>query len=293
MATAKFNLSLEHILVAVAELGKLHGSMYGLKQTDRSGFDAICEQLHESRFVFDSTAEEWDRRLRIGPQRATAAVRKAQQNGDGDVVPEWFLKRLEEVLSDTFGYQKKTALRQSEPLAIMCHGDFLRNNIAFQYIDETDDVPQRAMLFDFQTLRYASPALDLATFMVNSTGFAVRQQHFDRIFGTYHTALLQHFRRVTMLPPDAPAPDHLSVDNMLREYALYLPYGLSIGGSFLPVLHVPDDIAFEDYAGRSVESEIEDAWKRGGEALDAELQAIVEEMYRLYERFDLELKEEF
>lgn len=158
---------------------------------------------------------------------------------------------------------------------------------------QSDDVPQRAMLFDFQTLRYASPALDLVTFMVNSTGLAVRQPHFDRIFGTYHTALLQHFRRVTLQPPDAPAPEYLSIDNLLREYALYLPYGLSIGGCFLPVLHVPDDTSFEDYAGRSVESEIEDAWKRGGDALDAELQAIVEEMYGFYERFGLELKEEF
>lgn len=132
MSTSTVNLSLEHILVAVAELGKLHGTMYAKKHTNPDEFRQLCDGLRESRFVADHTIGEWDRRLRIGPQRATAAVR-ADTNA---AVPEAFLQRLEAMLADTFQYQKRTAMRRREPLAVLCHGDFLRNNIAFKYIDE-------------------------------------------------------------------------------------------------------------------------------------------------------------
>lgn len=133
MSHSKVNLSLDHIQVAVAELGKLHGTMYGLKHTDGARFASICSQLCESRFVLDGTSEQWDRRLRIGPQRATAAVRAHDKLHGTVTVPEVFLQRLESVLAETFRYQKRVALRRVEPLAILCHGDFLRNNIAFKY----------------------------------------------------------------------------------------------------------------------------------------------------------------
>lgn len=135
---------------------------------------------------------------------------------------------------------------------------------------------------------------DLATFMVNSTGAAVRQPHFAGIFGAYHTSLCQHFTSVTGIPmTSVDFPEHLGADNMLREYALYLPFGLSIGASFLPVLHVPDETPFVEYALRTVEADVADAWARGGDILDAELRAIVTDMFALYERFQLQLSDEF
>lgn len=47
------------------------------------------------------------------------------------------------------------------------------------------------MMFDFQTLRYSSPMVDLATFIANSTGVDVRKPHFDDIFRSYHTELVK------------------------------------------------------------------------------------------------------
>lgn len=118
-----------------------------------------------------------------------------------------------------------------EPLAIICHGDFLRNNIAFKY-ETPDDVsrgktincppgkhslrasdddsfnkihliysrpphchpqlehPIDVTMFDFQTMCYTSPMMDLATFMANSTGKDVRGPNFEIIFRAYHTELI-------------------------------------------------------------------------------------------------------
>lgn len=49
------------------------------------------------------------------------------------------------------------------------------------------------MMFDFQTLRYASPMVDLTTFMANSTGVDIREKHFDKIFSTYHTSVVETY----------------------------------------------------------------------------------------------------
>lgn len=49
-----------------------------------------------------------------------------------NVIPKEFLKNLEELLEDPYAYQKKKTF-SSGPFHTYCHGDFLRNNIAFKY----------------------------------------------------------------------------------------------------------------------------------------------------------------
>lgn len=55
------------------------------------------------------------------------------------------------------------------------------------------------MMFDYQTLRFASPMVDLTTFMANSTGTDVRSQHFDEIFKAYHDALIENYCKLAKL----------------------------------------------------------------------------------------------
>lgn len=47
------------------------------------------------------------------------------------------------------------------------------------------------MMFDFQTLRYSSPMIDLAVFLANSTGTDIRSTHFSFIFKTYHEEVIK------------------------------------------------------------------------------------------------------
>jgi hypothetical protein len=63
-------------------------------------------------------------------------------------------------------------------------------NIIFPSI-QTPHAPVGAMMFDFQTLRYASPMIDLATFLANSTGTDIRSSHFSFIFKTYHEEVIK------------------------------------------------------------------------------------------------------
>lgn len=117
-------------ILKVRALGCFHGEFYALKHTEPSKFDALKGNFEESRFRFDRTSDEWDTLLKIGPKRAVQSVR--DNNSVEQVIPEGFLCKLEKMLADPFNYQRRS-VQPNEPLAILCHGDYLRNNIAFTY----------------------------------------------------------------------------------------------------------------------------------------------------------------
>lgn len=167
-------------------MGRFHGLFYGLKLNDPKQFQEISKQFEESRFRNEKTSHEWDTVMRIGPKRATRSVRNHPD--DSSYVPESFLQKLEIVLDDPYNYQKRM-VQPKEPFAVLCHGDYLRNNIAFKY--DANENPIDSMMFDFQTIRYSSPMIDLSEFIATSTGTDVRTKNFDYIFSTYYTELIK------------------------------------------------------------------------------------------------------
>ena len=63
--------------------------------------------------------------------------------------------------------------------------------------------PTDVMMFDFQTLRYASPMMDLVTFMSLSTGHQIRHENFNQIFKCYMdnvTKVIQEITHITEIP---------------------------------------------------------------------------------------------
>lgn len=132
--------------------------------------------------------EIWDAVMKVGPKRGTQAVRERRELKK--VIPESFLKKIEALCVNPMKYMK-AKVQPREPLATICHGDFLRNNIAFLYDEKEPHSPNKAMMFDFQTLRYSSPMLDLTTFLANSTGTNIRSPNFTFIFKTYHEEVIK------------------------------------------------------------------------------------------------------
>lgn len=178
--------------------------MYALKLTDADTFNAMKNRLVIAKYRDEPcTSLEWSLFMELGIRRATASVRasEAAQN----IVPETFLKRLEQIM---YGAQefRKSQLQPIEPIAIICHCDYLRNNIAFRYDDNGKAI--EAMMFDFQTMCYASPMIDLCTFMANSTGYKLRNKHFHTIFAAYHESLITNFLAATKWK-DNDIPDYL------------------------------------------------------------------------------------
>lgn len=285
MAPMVVNLPLEYCLLSVQALGRFHGECYALKEQHRESFDSIIGKFKEARYGSDPGNMKWADIMKTGPVRAVKATR---ESAFGKLIPDEFLQKLAALLSDPWEYQKKSVVPE-EPLAVICHGDYLRNNIAFKYADgKTPDKPTHAMMFDFQTLRYASPMIDLATFIANSTGYDVREKHFETIFKTYHDELVQTLCSIIECDQDD-LPQHYSYESFLREFTHYYIYGFLIASSFLMILHEPMEniFAMEEL---TVEETIQDAMKRGGAALDNELAAMVYEIYKLHLNFGMEVR---
>lgn len=119
-------------VLPVKLIADFHGIAYALKLNNRPAFDAIKDKFREARYHEGACFGAYETVIRNGPLRGTRSVR---EHNDDCKVPEEFLKKLETVLNDTIQYQKDKFL-PVEPMAVLCHGDFLRNNIAFKYSDE-------------------------------------------------------------------------------------------------------------------------------------------------------------
>lgn len=204
MSKSSVNLSLDHILTAMKALGKFHGASFALKVTDRPRFNELRKKIGKS-FLDDRLHPLHEQMFKNGIHRALKYFR---QSDDAANVPDVFLKKLEHVLvedDNLFEYMRSRSI-PNEPMAVICHGDFLRNNIAFAY--DNDGLATKAMLFDFQTVLYTSPMLDLCVFMANSTGQEIRKKHFNEIFRTYHDAVIAVFLNRTGLNAND-VPDYM------------------------------------------------------------------------------------
>lgn len=201
MTKDKYNLSLEHTLLAVKYLADFHALGFALSTTDRSTFDRLTEGLEESRFATDEIHPEWALTLKYGLERSIKSARKYQKT-----VPHSFLDMYGDLFTNSQQYCRQL-VRPKEPYVTLCHGDYLRNNVAYKYAADDEDCqhPLDIMMFDLQTMRVSSPMLDLVVFLCLSTLTEVRYQHFEEIFRTYCNQLKESYEKLTQLP----VPDYL------------------------------------------------------------------------------------
>lgn len=102
------------------------------------------------------------------------------------------------------------------PLAILCHGDYNRNNLLFRY-DDTGR-PVDALAFDLANVRYGSPALDLSFLLYMNTDRRLRDEHWDELLDTYCAALAE---AVSDAADVVRVPDRSQVDAEMRVNGIY------------------------------------------------------------------------
>ncbi|XP_018315464.1 uncharacterized protein [Mycetomoellerius zeteki] len=216
----KYNTPLEYTLAAMREIGRFHGKGYAMKELQRENFFAIVEQLQEIKY--DRNQNE--NCIIFLNLTATRAVEYLRNQGYDTA----FCDKTEALLSNAFDEVMIKTVKSREPLSTLCHGDFILDNILFKM---ENDGQYRAMLIDFAFLRYATPVVDLSTYLCLSCSNEIRKDKFFEIVRVYHDALKEY-----LLEANIWDSEKYSYDALLDDYKRGGLFGFVIASFYLPVL---------------------------------------------------------
>jgi len=192
-------LDYDHCAVTLRQLARYHAVSYGMKKLETSRFHAMVKNIRTQKFGQSSHGD-------ISYFFKTTSYRAVKYLEGRQEMDQATVDRLKNRLEHA-GQHLVELMEPKEPLAVLCHGDFCRNNILFRY---ESGKPCDAVLCDFQNVNYASPAIDLSVFMYLNTSLELRNQHWDDLFGEYHATLTRNLARIL----------GCSVDELLLDYGL-------------------------------------------------------------------------
>lgn len=224
----------EHIAVALEGLARFHAMSYAMKKKDLQTYEErIVMQIRDARrFVkkqatFDQMDEEYPRVLRYNIILLLDKFEKKQLNEDG-VYTEKIRRVMERI--DNCSELLSELLSPDEPLAVLCHGDFNRNNMLFRY--DSNNRPSGVKFFDFQNPYYASPAIDLSFFMFVNASPELWANCWDDMFFIYHRTLLEAISEFLNCPQEALHPE-FSLEAFKHQFSKYCLYGFMLATCFI------------------------------------------------------------
>jgi len=211
MVDHQLSLDFEHLTVALRTLAKFHGLSYRAKRDNLKKFKEIISEVKETQW---SESGEWILHPSVLLNLYSVALdwlkkRHAESDDSNcdDNVVEWIRKFESELLADPLQMLKRFT-SPLEPLAVLCHGDFNRNNLMFRYDDSGR--PVDVLPFDMATIRYGSLAIDLSFFLYLNTDRQTRDDHWDELLDVYCAALAEE-------AGDVPVPNRNQIDAEMHE----------------------------------------------------------------------------
>ncbi|XP_033223468.1 uncharacterized protein LOC117177088 [Belonocnema kinseyi] len=179
ICSKKANLQMEFVLAAVQEIARFHAKSYILKNKQPKEFFNFIEEINKlnSRILASK-----DSCIMIGANAIGARIVNYLRRENYD---KEFCDKIEPILVNACDQIVNNIKRSEEPLTVLCHGDFLRNNIVFKKID--DQI--KAKVIDFGAIEYNSPGTDLSKFLILNCTREVRTSKLNFVIDAYHKAL--------------------------------------------------------------------------------------------------------
>lgn len=200
---------------------RFHSLSYRAKHLDRIKFMDLVAKVKDTHWNDDGQWLMIDGQIEDLLSLPLDMLKVRRSNGGEDD------QRAQRFRTELLADMKKTLRRvmePTEPLSVLCHGDFNRNNLLFRY--DEGGRPVDALAYDMATVRYGSPALDLSFFLYMNTDRRTRDDHWDVLLDAYCETL-------ATAVGDIPVPDRGRLDDEMREHSFY---GLAHGSFFLRIM---------------------------------------------------------
>lgn len=186
MLDKKQSLDMPHICLVLKELGRFHGLSIAVKNQNPQKFADLKSSVKETVFTSLATGN-FNSILTKGWKAALGIARKTFAKEDLQIIEAFFGN-----VWDKMG----TLATPEEPHAVILHGDAFINNILFHYPSgQTEDIPDKLCLIDYQMSRYGSPALDLSFFLIRYC-VECSEQNYRHLLTVYHDSLREFVREL-------------------------------------------------------------------------------------------------
>ncbi|XP_054264847.1 uncharacterized protein LOC128987836 [Macrosteles quadrilineatus] len=214
------DLDFDHCAMAFKKLGEFHALSFVAKQLNPKAFYQNVNQLIETR-LFDDNKEDANDLYVLSFNRASEELLK-----NGEFIDEivGFKNKLK---CDSQSYLKHLVTAE-EPMAVICHGDFCRNNILYKY--DQSGTPVDVKFFDLATSRYSSPMIDFSFFFFLNSSQESRKQNREKYLSIYYEALS------SAVPAEVKVP---SFEDFKEEFLRKAVYGFMISIFFKPAMMDP------------------------------------------------------
>uniref|UniRef100_A0A0K8TB43 CHK kinase-like domain-containing protein n=3 Tax=Lygus hesperus TaxID=30085 RepID=A0A0K8TB43_LYGHE len=245
-------LDLQHLKIALRNLGRFHGHSYKAKTTCASYFSKVKDLRP---IAFD---EEFDALLFATTCRGIKGLIEGKYNST--------LKTLQETLQG--GRQVLKSLKTpEEPFAVVCHGEFHKSNMLFCY-DSCGEVSD-AVFLDLQMSLYSDPSTDISFLLYMNTTSELRSRHWDELLERYWDGV------VSVMPDPG-----FDFEQFLSNFERKAMYGYLPTSIFLPILleDFQADVSIKEFLQQPLSERVELLEEFGGEEATKALTEIVKDL---------------
>ncbi|CAB3365145.1 Hypothetical predicted protein [Cloeon dipterum] len=251
LATPPANLSFDHARLAMEKVAVMHALSYSLAAHEPQTYQTIIGSMKDNRF--DGAGDGFDVSfLKATAQRGLGPLRSRPECAD-------IVAALDKQFEDALGMQRRLLTAYDKKTDVICHGDFLRNNILYKH---KDGKAVDACLIDFATIRVASPCSDLVLFIYMSIDPAVLEgDGLEKILRIYYDTLKNTLGAMGKVAD----PWGGKFEDLVNDFARCTPLAYSIITFFLPLMMAPkEDFHMEAMIELSPEEQEQQNMNLGG-----------------------------
>ncbi|XP_047034894.1 uncharacterized protein LOC124640954 [Helicoverpa zea] len=246
MPERRQGLTIEQCYMVMKHLSQFHALSLAMKCHDPEAFYELLNVKDGISEVF-FVEENFDYYKNYFIEATSNAIAMVEQELVDSEDKDKYLDKFKAFCSeDNYFHAMVELVTPTEPLAVIGHGDCWTNNFLFKYVD--GDIADMYIV-DFQAVRYASPALDLAYVMYMCLDREQRAEHLSSLLEYYTDEL--HRRLVQMSDEDSVFNTSLNRDALYsllqEEFKRAGQFGLGIAVDMYPIMTCDSDEAPDLY----------------------------------------------